>query len=209
MRMKHALLSMVTSLTVTPITSGLDSAGERARDRLSRHATRGGSVAGVPVVAKKGDLTMAQPVTIFVTLALLGSGALAASSTAVSNAKLGGGDLGGDCKPAADYPGSIHAGSSYNMPLFAEPVAKDKQSFECSGHRAAVFLLDFGTEQQASIVTGGFGARLWGGPGPSPMHPDELLVSKSVLAIVSGPGANPLVAALEKKGFKKFRRPPR
>src|SRR5215831_1602143 len=130
MRMKHALLSMVTSVTVTPITSGLGFAGERARDRLSRHAIGGDPAAGVLVAAKKRDRTTAHTVAIFVTLMLLESGALAASSTAVSNAKLGGGDLGGDCKPASDYPGSIHAGSSYNMPMFAEPVAKDKQSFE-------------------------------------------------------------------------------
>jgi hypothetical protein len=139
--------------------------------------------------------------------ALLSTTAVAAPSIP----RLSPADVAPECKPSddRDFMGSIHAGSSYEVPGPAEPTAKERQAFACGAKQAVVFWMQLPHEKTSSML-GFFGARLWGGPGPSEMHTDELLSAGDVLAIVSSPGERGIVdtlsARLEQKGFKRYRR---
>ncbi len=120
-------------------------------------------------------------------------------------------DVAPECKPSddRDFMGSIHAGTSYEVPGPAEPTAKERQAFSCGAKKAVVFWMQLPRKKTSSML-GFFGARLWGGRGPSEIHTDELLSGGDVIAIVSSPGESGIVdtlaARLEKKGFKRYRR---
>jgi hypothetical protein len=132
---------------------------------------------------------------------------LSAAPASLSAARLTDAEVATDCKPLADadYLGSIHAGSCWSQPLFVTPTAKDRQPFTCGGRRAVVLWMELASEKEVDEFAPAFGARLWGAGQPSEEHADELLRGGRLIAIVSGPGAAPLVARLEKKGLARYR----
>lgn len=110
--------------------------------------------------------------------------------------------------PAADrYDGSFSAAVSFNT-LLEEPKRKVKRAYQCKSGPVAAYLYEYGDAAMARTQAAFLGAKLWGGPGPSSMHRDELLFAGGTLVILSGPGQQELVDALVKKrSFAPYREP--
>lgn len=108
-------------------------------------------------------------------------------------------ELAPDCKLAGNYQGSLHAATAYDVPM-VDPKAKTQQSVQC-GVDAAVLYFFVHDEGGIRGAVAGLGGRLWGGPGPTREHSDELLIKKTTAVVVSGPARAKLVEKLVKKGF--------
>jgi hypothetical protein len=135
---------------------------------------------------------------------LVATAAHAAPPASLAKARLSPSEVGPGCRPGRDYPGSLHAATSYEVPM-TPPKAKDKQSFVCAGKPVALYLYEYATEQDAKDNADGLGMRLWGGPAPTDEHPDELLAAKTVLAVVSGEAREALIGPLRSRGFQPVR----
>ncbi|MEW5847778.1 MAG: hypothetical protein AB2A00_03150 [Myxococcota bacterium] len=109
-----------------------------------------------------------------------------------------------ECRSVPMYEGSIHAGSIYAQP-FLEPRSKTHQSLDCGSGPLAVYTLEYADSDEAERATAFFGARLWGGPGPSAQHPDELLRKGTVVVIISGANPAPLLPTYTRQGFQPHR----
>ena len=91
----------------------------------------------------------------------------------------------GGCQVGADHPGSLHAATIPGT-LLEPALATLHLSYVCGDAPVALYLYDFGSAAKVPAQLAFLGARLWGGPGPSAEHPDELLHAGSVVAVVSG-----------------------
>ena len=67
------------------------------------------------------------------------------------------------------------------------PAVKTKshQSFDCSGTRGTIFYFDYAGAAEREHVGSFVRPLLWGESGPTPMHPEQIVESGSVLAVVS------------------------
>jgi hypothetical protein len=112
-------------------------------------------------------------------------------------------DVAPDCQPTTVEAGSLHANVLYQVSAMPQPTGgKVKQNFLCAGAAVAVFFFAFGSDAEAISAAGIAGAQLWGGSGPSTEHPDEVLRSGPVLAVVSAQMPAPMVAVLSaRRGF--------
>lgn len=113
--------------------------------------------------------------------------------------------LAATCPPGGSYKGSLHAAVSYET-LFEPPKRKSAQTYSCKSGPVAVYIYDYGDAKTAEPQSAFLGAKLWGGPGPTLEHTDELLVSGGTLIVLSGAGQQDLVDVLVKqRGFVPYR----
>jgi hypothetical protein len=134
---------------------------------------------------------------------LLGGASTAFAAEPVSQFEVAAKELPAGCAPGNSNGSSLHAASTYQT-LMEEPSGgKTRQFFRCNGKDSTLYLYDYGTPEKAQAQATFIGARLWGGPAPTPAHPDELLGKGSVLAVLSPPG--PIAGVLAARGFKPYR----
>jgi|GEM_PF-3211259 len=107
------------------------------------------------------------------------------------------------CVQQGDYQGSLHA-ATLPATLMEPAVGTLMRSYVCGAEAVAVYFYEFAPAQvegQAAF----FGARLWGGPGPTAEHPDEVLFSSVAVVVVSGARPGKLTSLLiPKKQLKRY-----
>ncbi len=113
-------------------------------------------------------------------------------------------DLQGLCTVGGDYPGSLHAAVLSKTLLEPAQGGTHYASYLCNGTPAALYLFDFGNEQKAKEQLAFLGGRLWGGPGPNPENPDEILYQGSIIAVVSSKKPGDLARILLKKKLERY-----
>ncbi len=151
---------------------------------------------GMPVLPGMTSLPVMTPAPFPITSAPIQARDLA-------SAQLGPADVFPLCEPTAIEAGSLHANVLYQVSMMPTPAGgKAKQNFLCGGAAGAVYTFAFATDAEAISAAGIAGAQLWGGPAPTSQHPDEILRSGPVLAIVSAANPATLVFILQgRRGF--------
>jgi len=109
------------------------------------------------------------------------------------------------CPAGGKYNGSIHAAVAYTTP-FEEPKRKSKLQVLCKSGPAVAYVFDYGDATTANPQATFLGFKLWGGPEPTAVHGDELLVAGGTLVVLSGPGHKELLDVLVKqRSFVPYR----
>lgn len=107
------------------------------------------------------------------------------------------------CKPSSVDRASLHASVLFKTGV-QPPKGKKKELFDCAGRAIALYSYEFESPKKAAEAAMVMGAQLWGGPGPSPRHRDEIMVRGAHVVVLSPyPGA--LGSHLAGQGYKIHR----
>jgi hypothetical protein len=108
------------------------------------------------------------------------------------------------CVDSKKESASLHASVGFETPM-TKPKSVLKQQLECGGKPVTVFVSEHASADKAIEAANFSGPQLWGGPGPTAEHSDELLLRGTLHVVVSGPGIAAAVKTLALQGFTPWR----
>lgn len=108
------------------------------------------------------------------------------------------------CVVSKKETGSLHANVGFETSMVT-PKSKAKQPLECGGKPVTLFVSELKDAKEAGDAASFNGAQLWGGPGPTAEHDDELMLKGNLMVVASGPGVQAAAKGLTAQGFKAYR----
>lgn len=98
------------------------------------------------------------------------------------------------CQPIeGSHPVSIQAAVQFKIAgddpsssiIYGEPTSKSYQSYKCGTIKSTIYYYQYSDSEEIKNHLMGIKASLWGGDGPTKMHPELMLTIDNVLVVVS------------------------
>lgn len=100
-------------------------------------------------------------------------------------------ELGAQCKSVnGEFAVSMQASTHYSMAkdkalLGAPPEKTMYQSFDCRGRKSTIYYYQYRTKKDRKRAQAFAKGLIWGGDGPSRLHPELILAKDNVLIVIS------------------------